>query len=474
MIVKDEEAMLGRCLDSVKWADEVIVLDTGSTDGTGAVARRYPNVRYIDGEYKWEDSFCKARNKALSYATGDWVFSIDADEFLEEGSEPKVRDVMRQFPDFKAVAVRVINNDGAQELIFPRMFKRTPEHYWKGDVHNTPEPPPDAAFDIRILSDYSPTHDKDPLRAFRMLKAAMEKNPKAVREAFYLAREYAYLNDWENAVKWYEDYLTRAEYVPEIVEALLQLSKGYFYMGDKEKAADYCLKCIGINADFRAALIWMAYISGPKNKDRWLEFSETAQDNGTLFTAKYGGMSSHYYDGMFACSQDMSRYLNLYRKVGEMCNGDKVLDIGCGLAELRKYVSNYHGFDFSDKAVEIAADERVRKGDAYDRKNYEGDYTTYTATEVLEHLDDRRLVEMVRPGARFIFTVPSFPDPSHVRLYTEKVIKRRLGEYLDIKGITRFNFRDGKWEEGGTDTNDYILLVDSRRKEATGGADHGR
>jgi len=80
MIVKNEEQMLPRCLESVRDLDEIIVLDTGSSDHTCEVARKAGgNVRVIEGEYAWEEDFSKARNKAQEYATGDWIFVIDAD-----------------------------------------------------------------------------------------------------------------------------------------------------------------------------------------------------------------------------------------------------------------------------------------------------------------------------------------------------------------------------------------------------------
>ena len=87
MIVKNEEAFLSQCLESVKGhVDEIIIVDTGSTDDTVKIAQRYTDKIYL---HPWEGSFSKARNQALSYVTCDWVFQIDADEELIEGSGPK-------------------------------------------------------------------------------------------------------------------------------------------------------------------------------------------------------------------------------------------------------------------------------------------------------------------------------------------------------------------------------------------------
>src|SRR4051812_33941627 len=93
MIVKNEEALLARCLESVKGADEIIICDTGSHDRTVEIARQFTDKVFTD--YLWNDSYCEARNHARRKATGDWILSIDADEFLE-GSFDSVREAAAQ------------------------------------------------------------------------------------------------------------------------------------------------------------------------------------------------------------------------------------------------------------------------------------------------------------------------------------------------------------------------------------------
>jgi glycosyltransferase involved in cell wall biosynthesis len=79
IITKNEAERLPRCLESVRFADEIIVLDSGSTDATLEIARRYTDKVFVsDG---WP-GFGPQKNAALSHATGDWVLSLDADEWL--------------------------------------------------------------------------------------------------------------------------------------------------------------------------------------------------------------------------------------------------------------------------------------------------------------------------------------------------------------------------------------------------------
>lgn len=76
LITKNEAANIRACLDSVAWADEIVVVDSGSSDDSVAIARGMGANVY---EHDWP-GFGPQKNRALGYATGDWVFSIDADE----------------------------------------------------------------------------------------------------------------------------------------------------------------------------------------------------------------------------------------------------------------------------------------------------------------------------------------------------------------------------------------------------------
>lgn len=86
-IVKNEEDVLAPSLASVRWADQVVVYDTGSTDRTLAIAREHADT-VVEGY--WDDDFAGARNRALAHATSDWILILDADEIFE-GSPEMVR-----------------------------------------------------------------------------------------------------------------------------------------------------------------------------------------------------------------------------------------------------------------------------------------------------------------------------------------------------------------------------------------------
>ena len=82
MIVKNEGKVLERCLKSVcDLVDEIIIVDTGSTDNTKMIASKYTKLIY---DYKWNDDFAAAWNFAFSKATKDYLYSADADEMLDD------------------------------------------------------------------------------------------------------------------------------------------------------------------------------------------------------------------------------------------------------------------------------------------------------------------------------------------------------------------------------------------------------
>ncbi|RKO65545.1 TPR domain-containing glycosyltransferase [Desulfofundulus salinus] len=138
MIVKDEEQNIRRCLQSVAGTvDEIIVVDTGSTDGTCQIAREFGALVH---SFPWNDNFSDARNASLELATGDWILFLDADEELAGES----REVLRRLANEKNVEgyfIKIINyvgNEGwgetCPDLVF-RLFKNRKDYRFRGAIH---------------------------------------------------------------------------------------------------------------------------------------------------------------------------------------------------------------------------------------------------------------------------------------------------------------------------------------------------
>lgn len=90
IITKNEQANIRRTLESVKWADEIVVIDSGSTDDTVSICREYTsNVSIQD----WP-GFARQKNRAIDASTGDWVLSLDADEPIEPALADEIRGII--------------------------------------------------------------------------------------------------------------------------------------------------------------------------------------------------------------------------------------------------------------------------------------------------------------------------------------------------------------------------------------------
>jgi tetratricopeptide (TPR) repeat protein len=136
MIVKDEAAVLPRCLQSVQdVADEMIVVDTGSTDRTVEMAQQFGATVY---HHPWTDNFAEARNESLRHAQGDWILVLDADEALMPDCLPAIR---RAIQSPSCLAVTLLREEiGAQQnpySLLCRLFRRHPQIRFQRPYHET-------------------------------------------------------------------------------------------------------------------------------------------------------------------------------------------------------------------------------------------------------------------------------------------------------------------------------------------------
>ena len=143
IIAKNEEMMIEDCLKSLTWADEVVVVDTGSIDKTMAIAKKYKArvVKYSSGK-----NYSDWRDKGLREAKGQWIFYVDADERIPEELKNEIKKIINSDESANAYAVPRKNIVLGQELKHggfspdyqKRLFKRSALKHWKGTVHEEP------------------------------------------------------------------------------------------------------------------------------------------------------------------------------------------------------------------------------------------------------------------------------------------------------------------------------------------------
>jgi tetratricopeptide (TPR) repeat protein len=197
MIVKNEEELLPGCLDSIRdWVDEIVIVDTGSTDRTVEIAKQY-GARVF--HQPWEGNFSKHRNYSMDLATGDWVFIIDADERFVAEDLGLLRPLLN-VPQVPAISIDVYNVYGQDEestsfLPSIRFFRRNLNLRYEGIVHNLLKVPPGvdvhrAGVRIKHLG-YDLTPEKMADKAVRtstLLKQQLEENPDDVFALFNYAQ----------------------------------------------------------------------------------------------------------------------------------------------------------------------------------------------------------------------------------------------------------------------------------------------
>lgn len=144
LMVGDESHFIEDAITTaLGWADEVVVLDTGSTDGTGDTAERLGarvvrepwRRRDIGGGLLSIDDFASARTRALSLGTGDWLVPQDADERIRM---PRLRAVLEQLPECVDLVTALIRHVAiGTEQVMPRAYRRTSEPRYEHRVHET-------------------------------------------------------------------------------------------------------------------------------------------------------------------------------------------------------------------------------------------------------------------------------------------------------------------------------------------------
>jgi glycosyltransferase involved in cell wall biosynthesis len=133
MIVKNEEDCIARCLNSVKdLVDEIIIVDTGSTDNTVNICQSFKTK--IE-RFEWNGSFADARNYGIQKATGDWIIWLDADEELDEKNKYKLHEG-NHFNDYDVINIHLINYYGDQvdmnnstDIAHTRLFRNNGMHF---------------------------------------------------------------------------------------------------------------------------------------------------------------------------------------------------------------------------------------------------------------------------------------------------------------------------------------------------------
>lgn len=241
MIVKNEEMHLARCLESVaELVEEIIIVDTGSTDRTVELASQYTSKVY---SHPWKDDFSDARNYSFSKASMDYCMWMDADDILEESDKDKFLQLKRSLsPDIDIVMMRYHTSfDEAGKPSFSyfreRWIRNCAEYRWVGEVHEVIPPKGEM-----IYSDIAICHKKigpgDPDRNLKIYqKMLADGKILEPRQQYYYGRELFYHKRFEEAIAVLEGFLLSGEgWVENKIEACSICANCYNQMGQEQSA----------------------------------------------------------------------------------------------------------------------------------------------------------------------------------------------------------------------------------------------
>jgi glycosyltransferase involved in cell wall biosynthesis len=246
--------------------------NTGSTDKTKEIALSF-GAKVFD--FPWVDDFAAARNFAASKCTLPWILYLSADEYLVAPSIDI--DALLEGTKEDAIRCKVINTLDSSYYYHGRIYRTG--LLFSDRVHEALNAKTYKDSGIVICHTFGPSHALRAERDFRILV----EDPKTPRNFYYLAREYWYKKDYVNAIWWWERCIDTSKWLAERSDSYLMLARCYWKMQQGVKARGCCLKALEINANFKEALVLMAKMSWPKNKERWLAFSELATNDDVLF-----------------------------------------------------------------------------------------------------------------------------------------------------------------------------------------------
>lgn len=256
MIVKNEEKILERCLNSIAdLVDEIVIADTGSVDNTKEIAGHYTKHVY---DFQWVDDFSAARNFVFSKATMEYIYSADADEVLSSENRERFRQMKETLlPDIEIVQMKygnqlqfgtVYNYD---EEYRPKLFRRKREFRWEDPIHEMVRLTP-VVYDSDIVITHLPeeNHGKRDLETF--CRHCREGYRLSKRLHGMYARELMIAGDKEDFVQAMDFFAASAADADrdeeELKQACCVMAKAARLTGDSVMFFKYTCKVIAEEA----------------------------------------------------------------------------------------------------------------------------------------------------------------------------------------------------------------------------------
>ena len=254
MIVKNEEAVLARCLDSIKDAvEEIIIVDTGSTDDTKNIALKYTSKVY---DFEWIQDFSAARNEAFSKATCDYQMWLDADDVFPKDSAMQLLELKKTLdPTTDIVTMKYHTHfdehgNPIHVSTRERLLKREKGYIWQDPVHECIPLMGKVMYSDIEVHHKKIKHESGSTRNLDIYRN-LEKSgkPFTPRQLYYYARELKDHGIWADAASTFEKFLnTKKGWVEDNIATCYNLSACYRMIGHEEKILPILLKSFEYDA----------------------------------------------------------------------------------------------------------------------------------------------------------------------------------------------------------------------------------
>jgi len=258
MIVKDEEKNINKCLNSAhKLFDEIIIVDTGSTDKTKNIAKKYTKKIY---DYEWINDFSSARNFSFSKATKDYIMWLDADDIIKSKEYAKLKKLKKTLSDDIDIVMlkyEIAHDNNANPTFTyyrERILKRTKGYKWQDKVHEY------IPLTGKVIKeDITITHDKifkgNSERNLNIYEK-MEKNKETFtpRNLYYYGRELYDHRRYEKAIEVLEKFInTKKGWVEDNINSCYLISNSYYLLNLNEKVLMWLFKTFEYNTPRKKA-----------------------------------------------------------------------------------------------------------------------------------------------------------------------------------------------------------------------------
>ena len=253
LIVKNEEAVLKRCLDSLRCiADEYVIVDTGSSDATKEIAAEYTDRIY---DFEWRDDFAAARNYAFSKCSCDYIYSADADELLDERAGQEFMKLKTVLDGSVDIVQFLYTNQLEYNTTYnydrelrPKLYKRLRTFIWEGEVHEQVRLKP-VIYDSEIEIIHKPTslHSGRDFDIF--LKLIDRRGELEPRLMDMYTRELAVSGedgDFIRAKEYFVKALEKESDTDRMKNELYVIMRGARASGDRDTFMKYSLRALAL------------------------------------------------------------------------------------------------------------------------------------------------------------------------------------------------------------------------------------